>query len=115
MTVAHPMSSKVAGTWRAMTDTTGLLSRNEVPQSPCSSRQAQSKYCTHSGRSSPSWAAMRSLSSCVMPASSAYCAIGPPGIRLSTTKPMIDTITSSTMLCMKRLSRNSAMVLSFRD
>ena len=35
ITVAAPMSSRVAGTWRAMMVTTELLSRNEVPQSPC--------------------------------------------------------------------------------
>src|SRR5690348_6827012 len=41
-----------------------------------------------------------------MPGSSPNCARGPPGMRFRTVKPMIETITSSTMLCTRRLSRN---------
>src|SRR4051812_24817771 len=48
----------------------------------------------------------------VIPGSSPNCARGPPGMKLSTVKPMIETITNSTMLCEKRLSRNPGIRVS---
>ena len=107
-----PISSSVAKTCRPITDSTGAPSRKEWPQSPCRSRQAQSKYCINSGRFSPSCSLRRSRSSCVMPGSSPNCASGPPGSRFRTTNPMIETIRSRMRLCESRLSRKPRIQLS---
>src|SRR3954470_11546867 len=50
-----------------------------------------------------------------MPGSSPNWAIGPPGRRFRMAKPMIETITSRTRLCDRRLSRNPRIVPSLRD
>ncbi len=45
------------------------------------------------------------MASCVMPGVSANCESGPPGVKLSIAKPMIDTSTSKMMLCHRRVRR----------
>jgi hypothetical protein len=106
ITVEVPISNRVAKTCRPITASTDMPSRKERPQSPCTRRQAQSKYWIHSGLFSPNCSASRSRSCWVMPGSRAYCDRGPPGIRFRMVKPMIETITSSTRLCERRFSRN---------
>ena len=105
--MARPASCRLGRMRRPTFSTTGSPLRIEWPRSPRSSRPIHARYCTASGRSSPSSA--RRLALAVASADSAIIAsTGSPGVRCNSAKtPAVTRSRTGTVAARRRRTRGS--------